>query len=71
MRYASKYASPQDALAKQQAILRTLATKMTMLADQQIDAIDIENATWADVACFAMEAELADKMLDALTKPKG
>ena len=60
--------SPQDALAKQQAILRTLANKMTMIADQQIDAINIENATWADVACFAMQAELADEMLDALNE---
>ena len=60
--------SPQDALAKQQAILRTLANKMTMIADHQVDGIDIENATWADVAIFAMEAELADQMLDTLAE---
>ena len=63
--------SPQDALTKQQAILRTLANKMDALADQQVDSIDLENATWADVAKFAMEAELADKMLDALAESEG
>jgi hypothetical protein len=58
--------SPQDALAKQQATLRTLITKLTIIADNQVDKIDIENATWADVATFAMEAELADKMIETL-----
>ncbi len=60
--------SPQDALAKQQAILRTLANMLTDIADDQTSEIDLENATWADVGKYAMQAELADQMIDTLVE---
>jgi bisphosphoglycerate-dependent phosphoglycerate mutase len=62
----SKHAVPQDVLAKQQATLRTLITKLTSIADEQIDAINIEKATWADVALFAWHSELAEDVLESL-----
>jgi hypothetical protein len=63
--------TPQEALARQQAILRTLATKLAMIADDQTRTIDLESATWSDVWKFAMQAELADQMLDTLAESEG
>jgi hypothetical protein len=64
----SKHTSPVHALSHQQATLRMLITKLTMIAREQVDSINIENATWADVACFAMQAELAEDLLESLTE---
>jgi prephenate dehydrogenase len=60
--------TPQEALHRQQSTLRTLITKLTMIADDQVDSIDIENATWADVAAFAMQAEMAEEMINTLAE---
>jgi hypothetical protein len=60
--------TPQAALAAQQSALRMAAEMFIKFADQQIDTINIENATWEDVSRFAMEVEVARIAIDSITE---
>lgn len=56
----------REVITMQHAELTALSAKLAAMADEITSTIDIENATWGDVANHAQVSDLAHGMLETL-----